>query len=221
MPEPITPPAATPAPAAAPAGGGNQPAAAAPAATPAPITYEAGEPTDPIANREWWKARHGEATGTLTKAQQAAAKYRETYGELPPDGGAPAATTPNPNQPALPANVWTEEKQRNWEIQQDIARTPSLVPHNEEVVKLVQGGLQLGEAKEIVAKRHNIVMQPTMDAGIEMMPVMPGGGGLPSSNGANVAPEHEASLAREGKSVESAKKHMPAVNQAWRKALKR
>lgn len=161
--------------------------------------------------------RHKEATGQLTRTSQQLARYREMYGDLESNPSAPAPA----EQPAPTSEAWTRTDQRNWELDQQIGRNPNLVPHAEEIKKLVGGGLDLQEARETVAKRHNIALAPSVQRDLELMPTIPGGGGMPPPNGANLDPEHEQSLAREAIPVEAAKKHLPKINQAWQKALRR
>lgn len=200
----------------APTGTGTGAAPAAP--SPAPAAFDAhGVPTDPVARAAHFEKNWKEATGQNTPLQQQNARYRELYGDL--EGAPTAPPAPHSPAPVDPAQKpWTHADQQDWNLSQQIARTPPLVPHQDEIKKLVGGGLQIEEAREIVAKRHNIALSPTMHSDIELMPTTPSGGGAPAPGGQGLSPEHEQSLRSEGKDPEKAKKHMPAIARAWAKA---
>ena len=202
-PAPGTPPASTPAP-----GTGTSPQATPPVPSPSP----SGIPTEPAQAAEYWKARHEEATATITRTTQQNARYRDMYGELE---NAPAAPqTPNVEQ-------IVDTRLKAWEIDQRISRVPSLTPYAQEIKDLMgTGKVNLDRAMKIIAEDHNVVLSPSTPADIELMPTAPGGGGAPSAGG-SVPPEIERTLAAEGGNVEAAKKHLPLINKVWNKALKR
>ncbi len=219
----ITPPSGTP-PASTPEGGnGTPPPGTPPASSSSPQQTPPGDPkipTDPVAAAEYWKNRHSEATSQNTRVEQRNARYRDLYGDLSePTPPAPPAGNPN-NSPNVEAIV--KQTLKNWEVDQQLQRVPSIAPYNQEVKDLVATGkITLERAIKIVAEDHNIALSPTMPADIEQMPTAPGGGGMPPSGGSSLSTEHEQSLARDGIAVESAKKHMPLIGKAWNKALKR
>ncbi|MBX4215413.1 hypothetical protein KW797_00460 [Candidatus Parcubacteria bacterium] len=191
----------------------------APSTTPtAPIPGDPKIPTDSAAAAAYWESRAKEATAQATRDQQKNARYREQFGELEASP-APAQTT-QPQTVNVEAIV--EAKLQEHQLTQQIQRTPSLLSYTDEIKGLVKGGLSVSEAKETVAKRHNVVLAPSIDSDIELMPTAPGGGGSPSSSGgAGLSPEHEQSLLREGGNLEAAKKHMPLINRVWQKAARR
>jgi hypothetical protein len=183
--------------------------AAAPAAVTPPASAPAGDPkipTDPVEAAKYWQDRHTEATAHSTRNEQQNARYRELYGDLKDDKAPkPAAPVDGSGQPALPANVWTDEKQKDHELTQQIARVPTLVPHADEIKTLIRGGLTLAEAKSTVAGRHNITLGPSVGP-LDMMPGMPGGG--PSGAGASEFTDSQlAAMQRDGVNPDDAKKY--------------
>lgn len=214
------PAAAAPAAPAAAALGTGAPASASPTGGGTPGT-QGGTPTFATDKEraDHYEARHREATDTLRKEGETRKqyetrlnRYKETYGDLEPEPTKPPAAGGD----ALPPNVWTVEKQKEWELDQHIGRTPSLVPHAQEVKDLVKGGLQLQEAKEIVAKRKNITLGPTVGP-IDMMPMSPAGGGnsQPQTGFSN---EQLEAMRSEGIDPEKAKKHASAVASIMKRA---
>lgn len=167
---------------------------------------------------EYWKQRHNEATATITRTTQQNTRYRELYGEIDND----PPPTPAGNQPSADVEAVVQRSLKDWEIDQQVKRIPSLLPHLQEVKDLVgTGKLTMERAMKIVAEDHNIVLSPTMHPEIELMPTIPSGGGAPPSSGSGLSSEHEQQLAREGGNIEAAKKLMPVINRAWNKALRR
>lgn len=216
-------PVAPAAPAASAPGTGTGAAPAAPAGgAPAVVTPPAGGgdpkiPTDPAERAAYFEQRHGEATATITRTTQRLSKYEELFGPLddekPAAAAAPAGSGGEAN---LDATI--DAKLADREMTRDIARIPTLVPHTQEIKDLVKGGLQLGEAKETVAKRHNITLGP--DAGpMDMMPTVPGTGGTPITSG--FTNEQLEGMRKDGIDPEKAKKFIPQLNEITKRALKR
>lgn len=171
-----------------------------------------------------FEARHREATDTLRKEGETKKeyetrlnRYRETYGELEPE---PQGGKPNANEgggaPSVEAIV--DQRLEAKELDRQIGRVPTLVPHAQEVKDLVKSGLNLNEAKEVVAKRHNITLGPVSGPD-DLMPNMPGGGGItPADSFSN---EQLAGMRKDGIDAEKAKKHLPKLAEIWNKAKKR
>lgn len=213
-----TAPSATAAPAATTPGTGA-PASAQQGGTPG--TQGGASFKDDKERADHYEARHKEATDTIrvtseakTKYESDLKRYKDTYGDLEPEKlntQQPAANTQE-----LPSNAWTDEKQKNWELDQQIGRVPSLVPHNTEIKDLVKGGLKLDEAKKVVAERHNISLGPTTGP-IDMMPgASPAGGSSQTSQ--QFSNEQVEAMKNDGIDPEKAKKHAGAVADIMKRA---
>lgn len=187
---------------------------------------QSGTPTfkDDKERADHYEARHGEATNTIrqfgeTKKQFEAriTAYETKFGKIEDDKTTPPK--PAADGSTLPADVWTDSKQKNWELDQQIGRIPTLVPHSQEIKDLVKGGLQLQEAKETVAKRHNITLGPVTGA-LDMMPHVPSGGGntQPTTGFSN---DQLDAMKRDGIDPEKAKKHHATVEGILKRARRK
>jgi hypothetical protein len=174
-----------------------------------------GIPTDPVARAEHFEKSWKEATAQLTPVQQRNAKYRELYGDL--EGEAPPTPQPKTPQAGEPAYVTREEIQE-MKLDEQIGKTPSLVPHAAEVKNLMKGGATMDEAREVVAKRHNITLGPS--APNDHMPNMPSGGGAPNNGSSMFSADDQARMAQEGIAPELAKKHEGKLAEIWGKTRK-
>jgi len=169
---------------------------------------------------EHFESRHKEATETIRKkseetkaeresrekAEAKLAKYNEMYGELDED---------EPTPPPQTVEAVKREEFDLFKLQQSLP--PNLREYTEEVQKLTSAGVTIERAKKIVAEDHNITLGPSKDI-IDAMPTDTGGGSAPEQS--FTAEELEA-LNRDRISLELAKKHLPALEKVWKKALKR
>ena len=174
-----------------------------------------GIPTDPVARATHFEKSWKEATGQLTPLQQQNARFRELYGDL--ESEKVPATQPKTPADGQPAFVTREELQE-MKLDEQIGKTPSLVPHAPEVKGLMKGGATMDEAREIVARRHNITLGPSNPH--EYMPTMPSGGGAPSSGSSMYSAEELQQMEADGIKPEVAKKHEAKTAQIWSKVRK-
>jgi len=181
---------------------------------------------DDTERADHFQKRHTEATDLIqvqgkekndaVTAKEAAeaetAKYKEIYGDLNPD-------TPSAEEPseAAPQEFVSKDQYARDQLKQ--ALPPSMHEHLEEVKKLTDAGVVFKTAKKIVAEGHNITLGPSRDV-YEGMPTDPGGADAPPSD-QPFSEEELAAQKRDNIDPELAKKHQPAIEKAWQKALKR